>query len=180
MPAGAIQDKDDKSVRAGSDRAGEGRQDRAEHRRVRRVGQEPHHLPGGRADEAMDIEPSEAMVSDRPRTLAPACPDPADDRLEPGAMLVERPDLHRAVRVGARQLLYAGAEAGLERLLGGKVALGMPRTRYLTGEAEAAQVVPPPPRRDQTIDPPCATSRPVHKPPSGDGSSSARSRRSSF
>src|SRR3954465_15119960 len=104
MPAGAIQDKDDKSVRAGSDRAGEGRQDRAEHRRVRRVGQEPHHLPGGRADEAMDIEPSEAMVSDRPRTLAPACPDPADDRLEPGAMLVERPDLHRAVRVGARQL----------------------------------------------------------------------------
>jgi hypothetical protein len=164
MPAGAIQDKDDQTVRPGPDRAGKGGQDLAEHRRVRRIGQEPHHLSGGRTDEAIDIEPGKAMMSDRQRPLAPACPDPAQHRLEPGAMLVERPHLHRPARIFPRQLVHAGAEAGLEPFLGGKVPLGMTRTRHLTGEAEAAQVGEPAAWRDQAID---QAADPLRDPPTG-------------
>src|SRR3954453_1174551 len=47
---------------------------------------------------------------------------------------------------------HAAAEAGLEPLLDGKIAFGMPRPRHLTGEAEAAPVIEPAARRNQAID----------------------------
>ena len=49
-------------------------------------------------------------------------------------------DLHTPVRLLARQLFHAGAEIGLEALLGGEVAPGMARTRHLAGEPQAPQV----------------------------------------
>ena len=55
-------------------------------------------------------------------------------------MFVEGPDLHRPARLLARQLFHAGAEIGLEPLLGGEVAPGMARTRHLAGEPQAPQV----------------------------------------
>jgi len=79
-------------------------------------------------------------MAERQRALTAARPDPADDRLEAGAMFVEGPDLHRPVRVLTRQLFHAGAEIGLEALLGGEVAPGMARTRHLAGEPQAPQV----------------------------------------
>ena len=53
-------------------------------------------------------------------------------------MFVEGPDLHRPARLLARQLFHAGAEIGLEALLGGEVAPGM--ARHLAGEPQAPQV----------------------------------------
>ena len=55
-------------------------------------------------------------------------------------MFVEGPDLHGPVRLLARHLFHAGAELGLEPLLGGEVASGVARTRHLTGEPQAPQV----------------------------------------
>src|SRR5690242_7943354 len=59
----------------------------------------------------------------------------------------------------ADPLFHAGAEAGLEPLLGGEIALGMPRTQQLPGEAEAAQGVEPAARRDQLTGPQAAIRR---------------------
>src|SRR3954452_2334306 len=123
-----------------ADVAGERGQDPVEHRCVHRVGQEPDDGAGCWPDEAENIDPLEALVPASQRALTLARPDLADDRLEAGAMFIEGPHLDRPVRLRARQLFHAGAEVGLEPLLGGKVALCVARPRHLPGEPQAPQV----------------------------------------
>jgi hypothetical protein len=50
-------------------------------------------------DEAVDIEPLEPVLAQRDRPLPDRRPLPAGDRLEAYPVLVEGPDLDRAVRV---------------------------------------------------------------------------------
>src|SRR3954465_12487119 len=59
----------------------------------------PEHLARGRLDEGGDVQPLVAVVAQRDRPLAFGRPHPAQDRLQPEAVLVGRPDFDRLVRV---------------------------------------------------------------------------------
>ena len=61
------------------------------------VDEVPEALAGGGRDEGGDVEPLEAVVAEGDRALAARRPDPAQDRLQPDAVLVGGEDLdHRA------------------------------------------------------------------------------------
>src|SRR3954447_20012168 len=53
----------------------------------------------GRLHEGGDVQPLVAVVAKRDRPLTLGRPHPAQDRLQPDAVLVGRPDLDRLVRV---------------------------------------------------------------------------------
>src|SRR3954468_22882390 len=59
----------------------------------------PEHLAGDRLDEGGDVQPLIAVMAKRDGPLAFGRPDPAQDRLQPDAVLVGRPDFDRLVRV---------------------------------------------------------------------------------
>src|SRR4051812_31029737 len=59
----------------------------------------PEHLAGDRLHEGGDVQPLVAVVTQRDRPLAFGRPHPPDDRLQPNAVLIRRPDLNRFVRV---------------------------------------------------------------------------------
>src|SRR4051812_31455310 len=59
----------------------------------------PEHLAGDRLHEGGDVQPLVAVVTKRDRPLAFGRPHPPDDRLQPNAVLVGRPDFDRLVRV---------------------------------------------------------------------------------
>src|SRR3954468_22503571 len=64
----------------------------------------PEHLAGDRLHEGGDVQPLVAVVTQRDRPLAFGRPHPAQDRLQPNAVLVRGPDLNRFVRVLCRFL----------------------------------------------------------------------------
>src|SRR3954452_17162310 len=64
----------------------------------------PEHLAGDRLHEGGDVQPLVALVTKRDRPLAFGRPHPPDDRLQPNAVLVGRPDFDRLVRVLCRFL----------------------------------------------------------------------------
>ena len=59
----------------------------------------PERLAGDRLHEGGDVQPLVAVVTERDRPLTFGRPHPAQDRLQPDAVLVGRPDLDRLVRV---------------------------------------------------------------------------------
>src|SRR3954449_7656000 len=59
----------------------------------------PEHLAGDRLHEGGDVQPLVAVVTKRDRPLAFGRPHPPNDRLQPNAVLVGRPDFDRLVRV---------------------------------------------------------------------------------
>ena len=101
MPSGTIEDQDDDALGAGTDRAGEVRQQLFEERLVDAVRQVPDALAAGRFDEGGDVKPLIAVMTERDRTLAGGGPDAAADRLQAEPVLVRRPDFNRFVRVFA-------------------------------------------------------------------------------
>lgn len=50
------------------------------------------------------------MLDDSLRTLAAAAPDPPQDRLEPEAMLIHRPQLYHVLWVGGPERLDPGGQ----------------------------------------------------------------------
>lgn len=99
MPAGVVELKHDALLAAGADRLGEIDEDRLEHLLADAVRDVPDRPPRCRFDEAGDVEPLEAMVTDRDRAFALASPYAARDRLQADAMLVRCPDLDRGGRM---------------------------------------------------------------------------------
>jgi hypothetical protein len=125
VPARAVEHQDDVLVGTGADLGGERRQQRPEQRGVDTVGDEPHDLAGSGPDEAIKIEPLVAVMAAGGRTAAARCPDLAQDRFQPEAVFVERPDLDRNRRFGALEFGDASLELFLKRICSYRFALGL-------------------------------------------------------
>src|SRR4051812_29177015 len=136
----------------------------------------PEHLARGRLDEGGDVQPLVAVVAQRDRPLAFGRPHPADDRLQPEAVLIHGPDLDRLVRVlgpllgdGLLQLFLNISHSS------GVAAAGWRGRGFCTDQPIAFRASQP--RWGNTAASPsspaiqAATFGLVHKPPSGGGSS---------
>ena len=88
VPASAVEDENDDPVSPGARFPGEEREGVLEERLVDAGPETPEALAGGRRDEGGDVEPLEAVVAGRDGALAARRPDPAQDRLQPDAVLV--------------------------------------------------------------------------------------------
>ena len=88
MPAGAVEDEDDDPVAAGPRLAREEGEGVLEELLVDAGRKIPEAFAGGGRDEGDDVEPFEAMMAAGDRALAARRPDPAEDRLQPDAVLV--------------------------------------------------------------------------------------------
>ena len=100
VPAGAVQDEDDLLGRAGADLAGEGGEFGLEERDAHRRGEVEEGAPGGRLDEADEVAPLVAVLDRGDRSLPVETPDLLQDRLQPDAVLVGRPELDLGVGEG--------------------------------------------------------------------------------
>src|SRR4051794_38639074 len=136
----------------------------------------PEHLAGDRLDEGGDVQPLIAVMAKRDRPLTFGRPDPAQDRLQPDAVLVGRPDLDRLVRVlgplvgdGLFQLFLNASRSS------GGAEAGWRGRGFCTDQPIAFRASQP--RCGKTAASPsspaiqAATFGLVHKPPSGGGSS---------
>ncbi len=103
-------------------------QDRLEHLFANCVRDVPHRGPGGRLDEAPDVKPFVAVMSNRDRALAFGRPDPAQDGLQADAMLIHRPGLDGGIRI----LLFLFSGSVLQFFL---VQHAPPRLRLWDGAA---------------------------------------------
>jgi hypothetical protein len=103
VPAGPIQDEHERLVRAGVDWAGErlqrDREERATDGRWQ-MGQLKDGAPGGGRHQADQGAPCNAVLHGRPWPLALATPDLVPDRLQPNAVLVDRPERDLGAREG--------------------------------------------------------------------------------
>ncbi len=96
MPSGIVEQQDGGIVFIKRALLGEGIEDGLEQGDVDRVGDPPFHLAGGRSDEGIEVEPFVLVAARRHGPPALFGPDPANDRLQPEAMLVESPDFEPA------------------------------------------------------------------------------------
>lgn len=110
MPTGVVQLKDNGLVRTGANLAGEGFQGGLESLDIDGVEQEPHHLATGRADEAVEVEPLEAVATSGKGPVPLGCPDPTGQRLQAEAVFVERPNLHLPQGVRRARLIHGVLE----------------------------------------------------------------------
>jgi hypothetical protein len=99
VPAGVVELKHDDAIPSRPSLAGKQGQQRGKERLGDPVRYVPEHLAGDRLDEGGDVQPLIAVMAKRDGPLAFGRPDPAQDRLQPDAVLVGRPDLDRLVRV---------------------------------------------------------------------------------
>jgi hypothetical protein len=97
VPAGLIEDQQDPLGRACSDSLGELCQRKREHIRPHRWQENPLRLSGSGLHKTVDVEPLEAMLDSDMRPGTFAHPDPAQDRFEPNAVLIGRPQLDRGL-----------------------------------------------------------------------------------
>jgi len=93
MPAGLIEDQQDALRRACADGLGELRQRKREHIRPHRRQEQPLGLSRSWLHKTVDVEPLEALLDGNTRPGPFARPDPAQDRSEPNAVLIGRPQL---------------------------------------------------------------------------------------
>ena len=92
MPSGIVEEQDGGIVTRNRALLGEGIEDGLEQGDIDRVGYPPFHVAGGRSDEGMEVEPFVLVAARRHGPPPLFGPDPANDRLQPEAMLVESPD----------------------------------------------------------------------------------------
>jgi hypothetical protein len=95
VPASIVEHEEDDAFVPGSGLTCEGGKQLGKERLVDSVRQIPNGLSGCGRHKRSDVEPLVAVVAERDRALADWRPDPAADRLQPEAMLVDRPDLDR-------------------------------------------------------------------------------------
>src|SRR4051794_1555873 len=113
VPARVVEDEDDDPVATGAGLAGEEGEERLEDRLRHPVRQVPEDLARGRLHEGGHVEPLEAVMAGRARSLAFRRPDAAEDRLQPDAVLVGGEDVDDL----ARMLLGLLGEDGGELFL---------------------------------------------------------------
>src|SRR6185369_13581592 len=97
-------------VATGPGLAGEEGEERLEERLRHSVGQVPEHLARGRLHEGDHVEPLEAVVAGRARSLAFRRPDAAEDRLQSDAVLVGGEDFDDLARMLLGLLCKDGGE----------------------------------------------------------------------
>src|SRR3954451_18077516 len=95
VPAGVVEPEHEDALASRPGFAGKQRQQRGKERLGDAVRDIPEHLAGDRLDEGGDVQPLIAVMAKRDRPLAFGRPDPAQDRLQPDAVLVGRPDFDR-------------------------------------------------------------------------------------
>jgi len=106
MPACSVQHQEDALARPCAHIPRKGRQHLPEEHRPDRGQEPPLGLTGRGTDEATDIEPLVALLHGGNRSRPDRCPDPADERQQPNAMLVGRPELDLGTRVRAADRVY--------------------------------------------------------------------------
>src|SRR5829696_139981 len=131
-------------------------------------------LAGDRLDEGRDVQPLVTVVAERDRPLAFGRPDPAQDRLQPEAVLVDCPDFDRRVRVSLGLLSDSLLQLFLNTSRSSGVAAAGWRGRgFCTDQPIAFRASQP--RWGKTAASPSspaiqrATLRLDHRPPSGGG-----------
>ena len=176
VPAGVVELKHDDAIPSRPSLAGKQGQQRGKERLGDAVRDVPEHLAGDRLDEGGDVQPLIAVMAKRDGPLAFGRPDPAQDRLQPDAVLVGRPDFDRRVRVlgpllgdGLLQLFLNASRSS------GVAEAGWRGRGFCTDQPIAFRASQP--RWGKTAASPsspaiqAATFGLVHKPPSGGGSS---------
>ena len=114
MPAGLIEDQQDALRWARADGLGELCQGNREHIRPHCRQEQPLRLSGRRLHKTVEVEPLEAMLDGHTRPGSFARPDPAQDRFEPNAMLIGRPQLDRGLRKRLLQRVHLLREGFLK------------------------------------------------------------------
>ena len=104
MPAGVVELKHDVAIPSRPSLARKQGQQRGKDRLGSRVRDGPEGLAGDRLHEGGDVQPLIAVVTERDRPLTLGRPHPAQDRLQPDAVLIRGPDLNRFVRVLSARL----------------------------------------------------------------------------
>ena len=104
VPAGAVEPEHDDAIPSRPGLTRKQRQQRRKERLGDAVRDGPEGLAGDRLHEGGDVQPRVPVVAERDRPLTFGRPDPADDRLQPDAVLVRGPDLDRLVRVLSSRL----------------------------------------------------------------------------
>src|SRR3954471_9084109 len=99
VPAGVVELQHDDPLASRPGLARKQRQQRGKERLGNAVRYIPEYLAGDRLHEGGHIEPLVAVVTERDGPLTVGRPHPAQDRLQPEAVLVGGPDLNRLVRV---------------------------------------------------------------------------------
>src|SRR3954451_10297350 len=99
VPAGVVEPEYDDALPSRPGLARKQRQQRGEERLGHSVRYVPEHLAGDRLHEGGHGQPLIAVVTQRDGPLPLGRPDPAQDRLQPDAVLVGRPDFDWRVRV---------------------------------------------------------------------------------
>src|SRR5215211_7465450 len=179
VPAGAVEPEHDDALPSRPGLARKQRQQRGKEWLGDAVRHVPEHLAGDRLHEGGDVQPLITVVTQRDRPLTFGRPHPADDRLQPDAVLVRGPDLDRLVRVLGR---FLGNDRGQLFLnvshSSGVAAPGWRGRGFCTDQLIAFRASQP--RCGKTAASPsspaiqAATLGPVHRPPS-DGGVASRS-----
>lgn len=104
MPAGAVEHEHNLLAWTGADGLSEGGEFHLEERDTDRRGQMKDGPARGRMDEADEIAPLEPVLHGRSWALPIETPDLVQDRLEPDAVLVDRPQFDLCLRKGGRHL----------------------------------------------------------------------------
>ena len=104
VPAGVVELKHDDAIPSRPSLAGKQGQQRGKERLGHPVPDVPEGLAGDRLHEGGDVQPLIAVVTERDRPLTLGRQDPAQDRLQPDAVLIRGPDLNRFVRVLSARL----------------------------------------------------------------------------
>ena len=173
VPAGTVEDEEDDAVAAGPRLAGEEREGVGEELLVDAGPEIPEALAGGRRDEGGDVEPFETMMAAGGGALAAWRPDPAQDRLQPDAVLVGGEDLDRRAGMALRRLGDRLGEVFLNAACSSGVATsaccGRGRCSVHSTARSASQ-----PRCSETLRPSSAAMKAatffeVHTPPSSGG-----------
>jgi len=104
VPAGAVEPEHDDAIPSRPGLTRKQRQQRGEERLGDAVRDIPEGLAGDRLHEGGDVQPRVPVMAERDRPLTFGRPYPADDRLQPEAVLIRGPDLDRLVRVLSSRL----------------------------------------------------------------------------
>src|SRR4051795_2501476 len=175
VPAGVVEPEDDDAIPSRPGLTGKQGQEPCEERLRDPVRHIPEGLARGRLHEGGDVQPLVAVMTHRDRPLTFGRPNPAQDRLQPNAVLIRGPDLDRRGRVlGSRR-----SDGRLQLFLNASRSSGVAEAGwrgrgFCTDPLNALSASQP--RWGNTAASPsspaiqAATLRLVHKPPSGGGS----------
>jgi hypothetical protein len=143
VPASAVKHEHDLFGRTGADRRGERFKFHREELNVHGCRQVPHGAPRGGMHKPHQIAPVIPMLDGGDGALAGQRPDSLEDRLEPDAVLVDRPQLNGRLAESGRNRAQQRAQPSLEVCLGLHVGVHMAGAGHPQPCAQPPQVPQP-------------------------------------